>query len=337
MEAPETAVRPGAAGVTPAEPGAVRVTAPARLHLGLLGAPPGRAGRIGSLGLTLERPRVVLEVYQSGALLVEGPQAERARALAALFMERAEIRSGARLVVREAIPEHVGLGSGTQLALAVAAALSRLHGLPGDVAAWCAALGRGRRSGIGAHAFRLGGFLLDAGRSDGAPPPPPLVFRQPFPEEWGILAVVPDEGRGVSGEDEERAFEALPPPPEALLERLGGVILTRLIPSLLERDLRSFGAALERVQEGVGRCFAEVQGGLYHPLAAPVVRWLRAAGARGVGQSSWGPCAYAIVPDEAAAGTLAARLRAEGPLGPGARVLLLRPRNRGAEIARLGP
>jgi beta-RFAP synthase len=214
----------------------------------------------------------------------------------------------------------------------VAAALSRLHGLPGDVPAWCAALGRARRSGIGAHAFRLGGFLLDAGRTDGSQAPPPLVFRQPFPEEWGLLAVVPAAGRGVSGREEERAFEDLQRPPEALLERLCGLILMRLIPALLERDLRAFGAALESVQEGVGRCFEEVQGGLYHPQALPIVRWLRNAGGVGVGQSSWGPTVYAFTPTAAAARALAGGFRERGPCAPGTELLLMQPRNRSAEV-----
>jgi beta-RFAP synthase len=321
----------------------VTVTCPARLHFGLLGRAGGRGARFGSLGLAIEEPRLVIEAEPAEALAAEGPQAERALAAARQFLAAAPAsprgdRRGARIVVREAIPEHVGLGSGTQMALAVAAALSRLHGLPGDVPEWCAALDRGRRSGVGAHAFRLGGFLLDAGRAEGAPPPPPLVFRQPFPEEWGILTVLPRAARGASGTREERLFDALPVPPDGLLERLSGWILMHLLPALLERDARAFGAALVKVQEGVGRCFEEVQGGLYHPQALPLVRWLRGAGALGVGQSSWGPCVYAFAPDRGAAEALARRFASEGPGAGECDVLLLRPRNRGAEIRALpGP
>lgn len=308
------------------------VDAPARLHFGLLGAPVGKGGRIGSLGLTVEGPRLVLEAEPAHGLEVEGPQAERVRAAAELFRDRVNLTAGARFTVREAIPEHVGLGSGTQIVLATAAALSRLHGIPGDVAEWCAALGRGRRSGIGAHAFRLGGFLLDAGRDEGGPMPPPLVFRQPFPEEWAALVVLPRSGRGVSGDEEEGIFETMPPPPEALMERLSGIVLMRLLPALLERDLVSFSAALEAIQEGVGRCFEAMQGDLYHPLSLPLVRWLRAAGAKGVGQSSWGPAVYALTPDAAAAQSLARRLRESGPASAALDIRILRARNHGAEI-----
>jgi beta-RFAP synthase len=293
---------------------------------------PGKGVRFGSLGLAVEQPRWVLEAEPAEALEVEGRQAERVRRAAAAFLEAVGIPGGARLRVRQDIPDHVGLGSGTQLALAAAAALAHLNDLPEDVPAWCAMLGRGRRSGIGAHAFRLGGFLLDAGHAEGRPSPPLLVFRQPFPEEWGIIAAIPREGRGVSGEEEERLFCEQPAPSEALLEHLSGTILMRLLPALLERDLTAFGASLERIQEGVGTVFQEAQGGLYHPQAASLVGWLRKAGACGVGQSSWGPCVYALTPDQRSAQKLAERLLEEGPSRAEYDVRLVRPRNHGAGV-----
>ncbi|NIQ97303.1 MAG: GHMP kinase, partial [Desulfuromonadales bacterium] len=67
------------------------------------------------------------------------------------------------MTVEEAIPEHVGLGSGTQLGLAVAAAMTRLHGLELDSSELLRRLDRGLRSGIGIGAFRMGGVLLDGG------------------------------------------------------------------------------------------------------------------------------------------------------------------------------
>ncbi|MEE9219822.1 MAG: beta-ribofuranosylaminobenzene 5'-phosphate synthase family protein [Acidobacteriota bacterium] len=308
-----------------------RVSAPARLHFGLLDAKPGKGVRFGSLGLAVEEPRLVLEAEPAGRLEVEGPQAGRVRAAAASFIDAAGILGGARIRVRETIPDHVGLGSGTQVALATALAIARLHGLQEDLVGWCRMLGRGRRSGIGTHAFRLGGFLLDAGHAEDRLSLPPLVFRQPFPGEWRIVAVIAREGRGVSGEEEERLFAAQPDSPISLLDRLSGIILMQLLPALLERDLPAFGLALEKIQEGVGSLYQEAQGGLYHPVACPWVRWLREAGCSGVGQSSWGPCVYAFTPDHGSAYELAARARREGP-EPGADVRVLQARNHGAEV-----
>jgi predicted sugar kinase len=69
--------------------------------------------------------------------------------------------------------------------------------------------------------------------------------------------------------------------------------LLGLLPALVERDLRSFGEALERIQADVGALFAPVQGGAFaDPRSAALVELLRTSGLVGVGQSSWGPTLY---------------------------------------------
>ena len=51
-----------------------------------------------------------------------------------------------------------------------------------------------------------------------------------------------------------------------------------------------------------GLCFAANQGGPYFtPQLARLVEEIRELGVRGVGQSSWGPTLFALLPDEAAA------------------------------------
>jgi len=70
----------------------------------------------------------------------------------------------ARIEVVSTAPEHAGLGVGTQLSLGVARGLYELAGLPPPTAEQLAALtGRGRRSGVGLHGFRLGGLIVDGG------------------------------------------------------------------------------------------------------------------------------------------------------------------------------
>ncbi len=100
-----------------------------------------------------------------------------------------------------AIPAHAGLGSGTQIALAVAAALRTLHGLPLDIGGDAATLSRGRRSGIGIASFDSGGVIIDAGNDDSGAPPP-VVARMPFPDEWRVILVLDRTTEGLHGEDE---------------------------------------------------------------------------------------------------------------------------------------
>jgi beta-ribofuranosylaminobenzene 5'-phosphate synthase len=93
----------------------------------------------------------------------------------------------------------------------------------------------------------------------------------------------------------------------------------RLLPSLVESDLQGFGDALSEIQRVTGGWFAPGQGGVFAPgPTGMLVERFRRAGAPGVGQSSWGPTAYAIVEGQARASELAA-LAGEW-LGAGGRI-----------------
>ncbi len=311
----------------------VEVQAQARLHFGFLDPSGERGRRFGGMGLSIARPRFALRIEPAPALVVEGDEADRVELLASRFHDRLDLPPRARIQVLESIPEHVGMGSGTQLALALAAGLSRLHNVDLPPAELCVLMGRGRRSGVGYHLFQRGGFVVEgghpAGGRTGAAKAPPLLLRQEFPEAWRIVVATPTAERTVSGEAEEEAFGRLAPAPERTVERIAHLVLMRLAPALAERDLPAFGAALAEIQDLVGSCFASVQEGPFHPAGAALVRRLRDAGACGVGQSSWGPAVYAFAADEPEERRLIDLLhRAD----PGATVLSARGWNRGAAI-----
>ena len=143
------------------------------------------------------------------------------------------------------------------------------------------------------------------------------------------MLAIPAAAPGLSGGAEEAAFEKLRPDPERSAE-IAQVVLTGLLPALVERDLREFGAAVTRVQRLVGEAFAPVQGGTFHPQAAPLVDALLGLGAAGAGQSSWGPAVYGVVGSEEQGRELARRLEAE--VGAGGRAEVVRFDNRGARV-----
>jgi beta-ribofuranosylaminobenzene 5'-phosphate synthase len=109
------------------------------------------------------------------------------------------------------------------------------------------------------------------------------------------------------------------------------LVLTSLLPALVERELEEFGAALTRVQQLVGDSFAAAQGGRFHPRAGPLVDALLGFGAAGAGQSSWGPAVYGVVGSEAAGRELARRM--QDVVGEGS-VELVAFDNRGARVER---
>jgi beta-ribofuranosylaminobenzene 5'-phosphate synthase len=308
---------------------AVRVEAPARLHLGMLAVAGDGERRFGGLGVSVSRPAVVLEAEPADELSADGADAQRALAFARRCRETLGLADGAHLRVLEAIPPHVGLGSGTKLALAVASALAAVHGRTFEAPMLAQAVGRAARSAVGMWTFALGGLVVEGGVRRGVERPAPLLMHHRVPEEWRTVLVVPRAPPGLSGIAEEEAFGQLEPSAERSAA-IAQLVLTSLLPALVERDVEEFGAALTRVQELVGDAFATVQGGRFHPRAGALVEALLRYGAAGAGQSSWGPAVYGLVGSEAAGRELARRM--EGVLGGDGSVELVSFDNRGARV-----
>ncbi len=311
----------------------VSVRATARLHMGFLDLNGSLGRRFGSIGLALDAPATVLTAARSDHdAITGGEQARIARHLAALIPALG-LPAGHSIDVREAIPAHSGLGSGTQLALALAAALRRLHGLAPDPAGDAARLGRGTRSGIGVALFTAGGFVLDGGRGASAAPPPALA-RLPVPPAWRVLLLLDPAQAGLSGAREVEAFRALAPMPDTTAAHLCRLALMRLLPSLAEADLENFGAALTEIQAIVGDHFAPAQGSRFaSPRVAAALAALTAAGAHGAGQSSWGPTGFAFAPDEAAARAWREAVQSRAA---GLDIRICRALNRGAAVTLSG-
>jgi beta-ribofuranosylaminobenzene 5'-phosphate synthase len=307
----------------------VRVEAPARLHLGMLDVAGVGTRRFGGLGLAISRPAAVVEASTSDELTVEGPDAARALAAARRCREALGLAGGAHIRVLEAIPAHVGLGSGTKLALAITVAVARLAGQtpePPDIAR---AAGRGARSAVGLWTFVLGGLVVEGGVRPGVERAAPLLTRHAMPDDWRCVLAIPAAEPGLSGQAEEEAFARLRPD-AARAALVAQLVLNSLLPGLAERDLTEFGPALTQLQRLVGESFAPVQGGVFHPRADALVEALLRFGAAGAGQSSWGPAVYGIVGDEEAGRDLARRM--EDELAGDGRVELVRFDNRGARV-----
>ena len=286
------------------------VETPARLHFGVLDLR-GQSGRwFGGIGAAAPDPTLVVSATAADTLEAEGDDAERAAAFARLFLDHYNSKRGVRLHVHRALPSHAGLGSGTQLALAVARALAELHDLSVDAPTLARAVGRARRSAIGTWTFARGGLVVEGGRHRDRDECGPLLAQHAFPPTWRCVVAVPDALSGISGMTEEDAFAKLPRPPQREVEHVAHLVLMALLPALVEGDLPGFGAALSEIQEINGRWFAKVQGSTFAPgPGEEIVRRMTEWGASGVGQSSWGPTVYGIVDGEEAGRHLAERVR----------------------------
>ncbi|MEQ8786579.1 MAG: hypothetical protein RIC55_09785 [Pirellulaceae bacterium] len=310
----------------------IEVTSPSRLHFGLLSF--GGAGRqFGGVGAMVSSPGMTLRLTEAASFEAVGPHARRVVEFARLWarFESPPRPPNCRIEVVQAPPQHVGLGTGTQLGLAVAAALNaqgnRRGVSPEDLAA---SVKRGRRSAVGTYGFVHGGLIVERGKT-AKEALAPLDFHGDLPADWRFLLVRPHGDAGLSGADECQVFDDLPPVPPHVTDQLTEELRRHLLPALLQSSFSDFSASLHRFGRLAGSCFAQRQGGPFNgPVLMRLVEQIRALGVEGVGQSSWGPTLFALLPDQATAEAIAEKLKREvtQPLS----LTIAAPNNSGAEV-----
>jgi len=236
--------------------------------------------------------------------------------------------------VRDAPQHHTGLGTGTQLGLAVAAGLNALL-LPDEAtvtpAQLAAAVGRGHRSAVGTYGFHLGGLILESGKLPGDSIGR-LEHRVAVPATWQFALLRPLNDEGLSGGAEDEAFALLKDAPASTTERLGYLARHVILPAAKRRRFDEFAEGVYDYGYLAGSCYASIQGGAFAgPQLTQLVRTIREIGVRGVGQTSWGPTVFAVLPDEGAAHRFADRIRSQySPQELS--VVVTRANNSGADI-----
>lgn len=314
----------------------VVVRAPARLHLGFLDLSDTIGRRYGSLGLAIDAPKTKLSLSIASSFSAQGPDSDRALLAAHRFGAAYAPDLKFCVDVERAIPAHAGLGSGTQMALAVGAGVLKLAGQSRAACDVGAMAERGARSAIGIGAFDTGGFIVDGGKStapDRGDNPPPILMRTQFPDAWRVLLILDDEIKGVHGDRETAAFASLPAFPASSAAHICHLVLMKLTPALHETDISGFGSAVTEIQEIVGAHFAAAQGGSAwsSPAVGRLADKLKAAGAVGIGQSSWGPTGFAFAPSEHAAKSLYHSFVGDAK-ADGLKLMIAQGRNSGASV-----
>lgn len=277
--------------------GAVEVITGSRLHFGPLAVGEAAGRSFGGFGLMIDQPGFHILGSPAPRDRYLGPpefQEKVALTLQRLRESTSRTPAGITIEVSSNVALHCGLGGGTQLALAAAQAALGPTAVPAiELARWT---GRGARSAIGIHGYELGGLVVDGGKRPGSSLGA-LAVQRLFPSDWPILLWSPRDTAGLSGIEERAAFSRLNPMPAALTDRLCGLVLREILPSLSEHDCEGVSNGLRAYGDLVGGHFAPVQGGVFaDPRAPAVVDWLTREGVRGVAQSSWGPTLAALAP-----------------------------------------
>jgi beta-ribofuranosylaminobenzene 5'-phosphate synthase len=334
-----------------------RASAGARLHFGFCNLSLSHERLYGALGLGLAEPRVVVDAEPADRVTAEtlngdDPATDPATdpAIRDDLREYARIAAdlldvdGARVTLRESLPRHAGLGSGTQLAAATLAAIAAAHGKDPKVRERAPALGRGGRSGVGVATFEAGGFVLDAGHptarfttdrpADGEWTVPPVAARHDVPDDWRFLLVRPDADPGRNGDAEDDAMRtAVERADPGLADRIGGIVTRRVLPAIATGNAERFGAAVAEIGRLNGAWYTDEQGGVYRPPVGDVVASLSGSAAVfGAGQSSWGPTVYGVTDAANADAAAEAGERALDEAGVAGSVAVVRAADGGARV-----
>ncbi len=274
----------------------VSVTAAARLHMGFLDPNASLGRKFGSIGVALNEisTRLILS-RGSNSEIPDAKQSTRAYQHLKKFRTELHLPDDVSVNVLETIPEHAGLGSGTQMSLAIGAGLNELFGLNLTVRDIARISERGARSGIGIGCFEQGGLIVDGGRAD-TTLTPPVIARMEVPNQWRFILIFDNSGQGLNGNGEVEAFKSLSAFPEQSAARICHLLLMQGLPALAENNSKDFGNVITEIQQSVGDYFASAQGGRFtSPSVESAVEWLGRHGALALGQSSWGPTGFCLV------------------------------------------
>jgi beta-ribofuranosylaminobenzene 5'-phosphate synthase len=328
----------------------LKITAPCRIHLSLIDEN-GYTGRVdGGIGLMLDRPNVVLEVtnsadeftiecnkYYKESVHVINEKASK------IFKYFQISNKNFHFHLKRYYPSHVGLGSKTQLSLAIATAITKLKGLNPSTEDLTKLVERGGTSGIGWRGFETGGFILDGGHDFGkgreketflpssassSVNPALTISRYNIPKNWRFVLVIPNVKKGAYGDEEISVFQNYAPIHRNEVNEVSHQIIMKIIPGIIKNDLICFGEGLKRIQS-IG--FKKIEIDLQHEVVKDLLKFFEEYGLKAYGMSSFGPSVIGIVESDSEAEILLREVQKNQKNG-GGHIYICKPNNTGAKI-----
>ncbi|MFK8112704.1 MAG: beta-ribofuranosylaminobenzene 5'-phosphate synthase [Rubripirellula sp.] len=273
------------------DPKMVRVRTGSRLHFGLLDV----AAPFGGIGVMVDEPSTEVAIRFSDKFSCDPDFADRIEPIGRRIADFAGLVTlpSCRVEVNRNAFAHLGLGSGTQMAMAIAEGICQSLDLQVTKQQLVGFAQRGKRSAVGVHGYFAGGLIFESG-NDGEPSGNELNTIQSqvvLPAEWCVCVFRPAaESPQVSGDLEQQQFAELSSVDSVTMKRLTDLIRDGILPAAEAGEFRTFATSVQAYNHASGLLFESVQGGPYNGAAvAELVQTLERHGAQGIGQSSWGP------------------------------------------------
>lgn len=283
---------------------ALSVTTPSRLHFSLIDLN-GEIGRVdGGFGVALQNPNFKIFIEKADNTEIKTANINSYNNILEILniiKQKFEIKNEYKIFLKSEIPEHSGFGSTTQLRLGIASGILKLNEIFLSVYEIAEIVKRGGTSGIGIKAFESGGFIVDIGHKFGKgkekesflpssvsnAKPPKILFRYDFPSDWIFVCALADRNK-IYSQKEIEIFKKYCPIPKNEVEKLSHLLLMKILPALIEKDIEDFGDGLKNVQNlGFKRIEVEISG------TKKLINELSKI-SYGAGLSSFGPCVYAL-------------------------------------------
>lgn len=313
----------------------VTVTAPGHLHAGNFDLS-GDLGRLyGTVGFTLEEPKLEVEVEKRDGISTNDKDA---RLYTQRFIETYDL-PGAEVKVNRPLPKYVGIGHHTTLALSIGKGLSYLHNLSLSMEEIALTMKRGLITALGTYTCKSGGFVVEGGFKieEMEEMVPPLIFRSDVPEGWYFVIAIPNASREEIAEmregEEDEILKNLRSMSEDLSAELSRLVLVKMIPSVIEKDIEGFGDSLTAFNSKLGTVWSDYQSGIYSNDVVRKGIELMEDKAHCACQSSWGPTFYGIVKEESNALELTKELNDFLEGEGGGEVFYTKARNKGLELS----
>lgn len=268
------------------------INSPARIHLGFLDLSFKNVRNFGSLGMAISGFGTVIEGKSSKEFKITGKKSKKIVDILKKFYDFYRFEP-CEIKITRTIPEHVGLGSGTQLALSLGLLLCKISKKKVSIEELADFCQRGLRSSIGINCFKNGGFFVDAGKVEHSKNLSPIIFHQKWPKEWKIILIMENNGTGIHGKKEKKEFRKISEREMLTKTNNCETLVMRIIPSIIEKNFEMFCKGISSIQKNTGEYFNNAQGGLYsNKNISNMFNMLENSGYRGFGQTSWGPTGF---------------------------------------------